>query len=100
MRKRGMEQWLDKLGVKELPLSLEDWYTLMTRFAKEDPDGNGKDDTYGFSSSGVDIVFGGFWILSCSGRFRFRSRFYLRDGKMVSANLRGLGNKDALAFFK
>jgi putative aldouronate transport system substrate-binding protein len=90
------KQWLDKLGVKELPLSLEDWYALMTRFAKEDPDGNGKDDTYGFSSSGVDIVFGAFGSFPALGGFDF-GQFYLRDGKMVSANL-WPGNKDALAF--
>lgn len=92
------KQWLDKLGVTELPLDLDEWYELMTRFTKEDPDGNGKDDTYGFSSTGVNIVFGAFGTFNALCGFDY-GHFYLRDGKMVSANL-WEGNKDAIAFLR
>ncbi len=56
------QKWLDKLGVTELPKTLEEFEKLMYRFAKEDPDGNGKDDTYGLSSDGLRVLFGAFGI--------------------------------------
>lgn len=40
------EDWLKKVG-KEAPKTLEQLYELAKAFAKQDPDGNGKDDTYG-----------------------------------------------------
>ncbi len=40
--------WLEKLGL-EIPTSPEEFAKVMIAFAKEDPDGNGLDDTYGWS---------------------------------------------------
>lgn len=40
------EDWRKKLNLPE-PDSLQDVFKISTAFAKEDPDGNGKDDTYG-----------------------------------------------------
>ncbi|WP_168120150.1 extracellular solute-binding protein [Paenibacillus sp. HB172176] len=40
------KDWLEKLGLPE-PKTLDDFYTMVHAFATEDPDGNGKDDTYG-----------------------------------------------------
>ncbi len=40
--------WLDKLGLEE-PETLEDYYDVLYAFTHEDPDGNGKDDTYGMA---------------------------------------------------
>ncbi len=56
------QKWLDKLGVKDLPTTLDEFEKLIYRFAKEDPDGNGKDDTYGLSSDGLRVLFGAFGI--------------------------------------
>ncbi|SFS53457.1 extracellular solute-binding protein [Paenibacillus sp. 453mf] len=39
--------WLETLGM-ELPDNLEEWYELQKAMVEKDPDGNGKDDTYGF----------------------------------------------------
>ncbi|MFC0332993.1 extracellular solute-binding protein [Paenibacillus sepulcri] len=41
------KDWLDKLGLKE-PATTDELYEVMKAFATKDPDGNGKDDTYGF----------------------------------------------------
>ncbi len=38
--------WLDNLGLKE-PTTIEEFKDVMVAFSKNDPDGNGKDDTYG-----------------------------------------------------
>ena len=54
--------WMEKVGVTETPKTLDELHDLMYKFAKEDPDGNGKDDTYGLSSDGMRQVFGAFGI--------------------------------------
>lgn len=42
------QDWADKLGL-DVPETLEDVYNMMYQFRYGDPDGNGKDDTYGLS---------------------------------------------------
>lgn len=54
------QDWLDNLGVEELPYTLDDFVDLMYRFAEEDPDGNGIQDTYGLSQTGVRTIFGAY----------------------------------------
>lgn len=39
--------WFKKLGLKE-PRTLDEFYETLKAIATKDPDGNGKDDTYGF----------------------------------------------------
>ncbi|MFH5181372.1 extracellular solute-binding protein [Paenibacillus sp. TAB 01] len=41
------KDWLDKLGLKE-PTTTDELYEVLKAFATQDPDGNGKADTYGF----------------------------------------------------
>ncbi len=40
--------WLKKFGL-EVPKTLDEMHTALYKFANEDPDGNGKKDTYGIS---------------------------------------------------
>lgn len=40
------KDWLDKLGLPE-PKTVDDFYAMLHAFATQDPDGNGKADTYG-----------------------------------------------------
>ncbi len=42
------KDWADKLGIEE-PKTIDDFYNMMYQFTYGDPDGNGKDDTYGVS---------------------------------------------------
>ncbi|WP_130858710.1 extracellular solute-binding protein [Gracilibacillus phocaeensis] len=37
-------QWLDELGVEELPKTIDEFYDLLVRFRDEDPNGNGEAD--------------------------------------------------------
>ncbi|TMV52990.1 extracellular solute-binding protein [Paenibacillus mesophilus] len=44
------KDWLDKLGL-QVPKTYDDYMKVLRAFTNDDPDGNGKKDTYGFSMS-------------------------------------------------
>lgn len=44
------QDWLDKLNL-EVPKTIDDFYAVLKAFKEKDPDGNGKDDTYGITSA-------------------------------------------------
>ncbi|WJH35489.1 extracellular solute-binding protein [Paenibacillus sp. CC-CFT747] len=46
------QDWLQKLGL-EVPKTTDDLYKVIKAFTEQDPDGNGKKDTYGYSLSFV-----------------------------------------------
>lgn len=88
-------KWLENLGVEKLPETLDEWVDLMYRFTREDPDRNGKDDTYGLSTTAMELVFSayGAW----TGTFAFdQNHFYDVDGELVAADVLPR-NKEALA---
>lgn len=63
------QDWLDKLGLS-MPETSEELYDVAEAFAMQDPDGNGQNDTYGYSLSFVggrmlEYMFG----LGTQGRF-------------------------------
>lgn len=43
------KDWLDNLGL-EVPTTLDEFYDVMYAFTYNDPDGNGKNDTYGYGA--------------------------------------------------
>lgn len=47
------QDWVENLGM-EIPKTLEDLKELAIAFTKNDPDGNGEDDTYGMAIPGKD----------------------------------------------
>jgi putative aldouronate transport system substrate-binding protein len=51
--------WLEKLG-KKVPTTLAEFRDVVYAFANNDPDGNGKKDTYGLSGSGMNMVYGAY----------------------------------------
>jgi len=71
--------WMQKLKISE-PATKDDFIRMCVRFAKEDPDGNGKDDTVGVTPVGVWIFYSqcftnyGFtdhrWIKDTDGKYR------------------------------
>lgn len=73
------QDWLDTLGLNA-PTTMNELYEVMKAFAKNDPDGNGKHDTYGIGGSArgehsldwVEHVFTG-----------SPDRFSVQDGKVV-----------------
>lgn len=88
------EDWLEALGVTELPKTTDDFVDLMYRFANEDPDGNGKKDTYGMSSSMIRAMFGA--AGNYNGFISSTPHWYNVDGKMVVADVLPQ-NKEVLA---
>ena len=49
------KDWLDKLGLP-MPDTLEDWYTVLTAFKTQDPNGNGLADEIPFVSSKLSDI--------------------------------------------
>lgn len=55
------QDWMDNLGLKNTPATLDEFEDLIRKFTFDDPDRNGKNDTYGIH--GVPLyVFGAFGI--------------------------------------
>lgn len=52
--------WLEALGYEELPVTLDEVEEAFYKIAKEDPDGNGIDDTYAISDTALDVIYGAF----------------------------------------
>lgn len=51
------QDWLDKLGLK-YPSTLEEMKDVLYAFTDSDPDGNGQNDTYGYTAGKPDSVTG------------------------------------------
>ncbi|WP_308638074.1 extracellular solute-binding protein [Paenibacillus silvisoli] len=87
------EDWMKKVGVTKTPETLDELEALLTKFRNDDPDGNGKKDTYGMTSSGENIesmfssVFGAFDA--------YPNIFREKDGKIVRGEIEP-GAKQAL----
>jgi len=54
------KDWLDKLGLK-VPTSYDEYYKVLQAFTNNDPDGDGKKNTFGFSTSGGGDSIGLDW---------------------------------------
>jgi putative aldouronate transport system substrate-binding protein len=67
--------WLKKLNLQD-PKTLDDYYKVMKAFTEQDPDGNGKKDTYGLSTAGMYELQGFF---SAAG---LKQRYVEKDGKL------------------
>lgn len=94
------QDWLERLDVKA-PTNLEEFEQVIAAFSTQDPDGNGKNDTYGFSYSGNGIYSTG-WLgdpamifSSMSGKFIPGNWELDAEGKLTYGSL-NLGNKKAL----
>jgi len=55
------KDWLEKLGL-EVPKTLEEYIEVLRAFTHDDPDGNGKDDTYGLSGDDNYRSFAPFFL--------------------------------------
>ncbi|GAB2697107.1 extracellular solute-binding protein [Paenibacillus thermoaerophilus] len=69
------KDWLDKVGITKIPETLDEFKEAVYKFRNDDPDGNGKKDTYGMSNSAMMNVFGAYGI--------WKDAWTIRDGKVV-----------------
>ena len=75
------KDWMDNLGVAAAPQTLDEFHDLAVRFSRDDPDGNGKNDTYGVHDRS-DYDRGRFtYIFAAHGVSYFA--FELIDGKVT-----------------
>ncbi|WP_054023798.1 extracellular solute-binding protein [Bacillus sp. FJAT-28004] len=87
------EDWLKKVGITKTPETLDEMEAALTKFRNEDPDGNGKKDTYGITAAGENIesifssVFGAYDA--------YPNIFREKDGKIVRGEIEP-GAKQAL----
>lgn len=70
------QQWLDALADGRMPETAEELYAYALRVAKEDPDGDGKDDTWLFSPVGI---WSDRWIVQAFLPHSGSSAVYLPD---------------------
>lgn len=80
------QDWLDKLGLKA-PTTLDEFEEVIRAFTEQDPDGNGKKDTYGFTYAG-DSIYNTGWVADPVILFRRMQENIIREAgrrmRMVS----------------
>ncbi|MCA1295527.1 extracellular solute-binding protein [Paenibacillus sp. alder61] len=72
--------WLNALSL-DAPRTVQEFAEVAEAFAKEDPDGNGKDDTYGFTAGGC-MSCQDFWELLSAFTGNTSPDEYLLDGQL------------------
>lgn len=70
--------WAEAVGITEEPKTVEEVYNMLYKFTYEDPDGNGKDDTWGMEMSKYT---GPFDVIQTW--FGCGNDWVVKDGKMV-----------------
>ncbi|WP_150269109.1 extracellular solute-binding protein [Paenibacillus tepidiphilus] len=94
------QDWLDKLSLKA-PTTIEEFEQVIAAFTEQDPDGNGKPDTYGFTFSGKDSYNTG-WVSDPVMIFsaytgKHLPGSWLEENGTLSYGSVAEGNKEALA---
>lgn len=91
--------WLKNVGINKIPETLDEFEEAIYAFRNNDPDGNGKKDTYGISNTTMNAVFGAYGPIPLK-EFRgtgTQNLFYImKDGKIDYACIQP-EMKDALA---
>ncbi|WP_181592951.1 extracellular solute-binding protein [Paenibacillus sp. YN15] len=89
------QDWLERVGMNP-PATLQELMLVMKAFTEKDPDGNGKNDTYGFTGNPVtnalDQIFGAFGTT-------FPGKLYIKDG-LLTNSVYDPSMKQALAFLR
>jgi putative aldouronate transport system substrate-binding protein len=70
------KDWLEKVGL-ELPKTIDEFYTMIKAFKENDPDGNGKADTYGL------MTYEGLIPTDIYSWFGAPNNWKVEDGKFI-----------------
>ncbi len=93
------EDWLEAVGIDKVPETLEEAEEAFYAFTNDDPDGNGRDDTYGLGLAGLDMIFGAFGGIPWGPWPQYW--LWLEDGEGGLQNAAVMpGMKDALALLQ
>ena len=85
------DDWLTELGINKIPETLNEAEEAFYAITQDDPDGNGKDDTYGLSSGAFNSIYGAFgtmrkmWIENSDGTLSYGDT--LEGAKQATAQL-------------
>lgn len=91
------QDWLEKLGL-EAPKTMDEFLAVAEAFATQDPDGNGKPDTSGFSFSIVnDKFYNADYLL---GAFGLGNEWIEKEGRLIPMQIQTQELKQFLAFIK
>ncbi|MEL7976659.1 extracellular solute-binding protein [Isoptericola sp. F-RaC21] len=90
------QDWLDNLGL-EVPHTIEDLTKVAEAFAKDDPDGNGKNDTTGFLDREESFDLG---FRSLSGYFGAGDDFEVDDAGQVRSTFDSDAFKQAMEWYR
>ncbi|TBL81889.1 extracellular solute-binding protein [Paenibacillus thalictri] len=89
------KDWLDKLGLP-VPQTMDEMYTAWKAFTNNDPDGNGKADTFGFAANVETNGMGALgWVESVFNQTN--GDWKVVDGKLTNINVLQ-GTRDALVY--
>lgn len=75
------KDWLDNLGL-DTPQTTDEFYEMLKQFTENDPDGNGKDDTFGLADRG-DLAYGSFDTIA--SWFNTPNKWGEKDGELLPA---------------
>lgn len=54
--------WLKNVGITKIPTTLDEFEAAMLKFRNDDPDQNGKKDTYGMSNTMIPAIFAAYGL--------------------------------------
>lgn len=90
------QDWLDKLGLEQ-PDNLQELFDVARAFTFDDPDGNGRNDTFGFTGTGLTGSDNAFTPIYGAFGVGNPDTLYVEDGQLMSAYT-DPGMPEALAF--
>jgi len=88
------KSWLDAADL-DVPETVDDIYEMFVAFTKDDPDGNGKDDTYAYSATTY-----GFGIIEGAFGGHTKDSYYVDDTGSVQYSGIQSYYKEALKFYR
>lgn len=89
------KDWLDNVGLDQ-PTTIEELTEVMRAFTFNDPDKNGKNDTYGFSCYGYEFLgqfLGAFGATSAQ-------HYFLNDDNTITTNAISQNYREGLAYLR
>lgn len=90
--------WAEKVGYQTPPSNADELYDMLYKFTYDDPDGNGKDDTVGFTMIGAFTTTNPIWQLFVDARPTLEMGLYYdeNDKKFKSSIMDEEGMTEAL----
>lgn len=93
------KDWLRNVGINDIPDTIAEWEDAMYKFRNNDPDKNGKKDTYGMSNTTMNAIFGAYGAIPLK-EFRGKGNqnlFWTKKGDRYTFAAIQPEMKDALA---